>query len=145
MRRGLAIAARFLLFHSLSVYATAFLSASIIMVIGRENSSLAHRLAAAADFSAGMSLRYGLLLLPASVLGWWVGGQICDKMGTAPARRPGFQGAMAGLFAFIAMGFLTAMIPPNIIGLPIGAFFGWLIYRRLWPNLPAAAQGRTTP
>ena len=29
------------------------------------------------------------------------------------------------------------------IGLPIGAFFGWLIYRRLWPNLPAAAQGRS--
>ena len=43
------------------------------------------------------------------------------------------------LAAVIAFWITLAPTLPNMLGIPIGAFFGWLVYRKLWPTLPAAA------
>lgn len=82
------------------------------------------------------------LLIP-SALGWWAAGALLDKLGRADNARPALQGASAGLAAFIAFWIMLAPTLPNMLGIPIGAFFGWLVYRKLWPTLPTAVPDQT--
>ena len=138
MRRYLAIAARFLLFHFMSVLMTAIFMSLLFMIATRYNGAVPPLFGPVISLAFDTTMLYGPFLLIPSGLGWWVGGIYLAHRGTNPARRPVLQGVLAGLFTIIAFSWDIAPMPPALIGLPIGAFFGWLIYRKLWPSLPDA-------
>ena len=144
MRRNLAIAARFLLFHFLSVLATAIFMALLFQFAVRYNGALRPLFGPAISMAFDMTMFYGPFLLIPSALGWWIGGVYLARRGTNPARRPVLQGVLAGLFTIIAFSWDIAPMPLALIGMPVGAFFGWLIYRKLWPDLPGTAPDQTT-
>lgn len=172
MIRSLAIAARFLLFHVLSVFMTAImlvvLSPLMTAIIDGKVDwvNLGQDLIVALVMAAAVA---ALLLIP-SALGWWGGGVLLKRSDAPLNRRLAGQGAMAGLAGFAS--FISMLIwlenlsrqsrgsaqgqlvleglvleglmelSPLLLGIPTGAFFGWLVYRHMWPNLPAAPQLR---
>ena len=139
MRRYAAIAARFLLFHFLSVLVTATFMAVTIEIVIRYKGDPIPVLWPAIRTGFDMTLLYGPHLLVPSALGWWISGIFLAHRDTNPARRPVFQGVMAGFFTIIAFGWDIGPMPPSLIGLPVGAPFGWLIYRKLWPDPPGTS------
>lgn len=167
MIRSLAIAARFLLFHVLSVFMTAImlvvLSPLMTAIIDGKVDwvNLGQDLIVALVMAAAVA---ALLLIP-SALGWWGGGVLLKRSDAPLNRRLAGQGAMAGLAGFAS--FISMLIwlenlsrqsrgsaqgqlvleglmelSPLLLGIPTRAFFGWLVYRHLWPHLPAAPQLR---
>ena len=78
------------------------------------------------------------LLLP-SGLGFGLCWLLLRRSRANAAKRAAWQGAAAGLGAVLGFMILTEgrLLPPTLIALPVGAFFGWLIYCKLWPH-PAA-------
>ncbi len=139
MRRILAIAARFLLFHVLSVLVTAVITAFAIQRAPGLAGMTIRLQPPPVEFALRLTGVLGPFLLIPSALGWWAAGALLDKLGRADNARPALQGASAGLAAVIAFWITLAPTLPNMLGIPIGAFFGWLVYRKLWPTLPAAA------
>ncbi|NHF72217.1 hypothetical protein [Paracoccus xiamenensis] len=86
-----------------------------------------------------MTLAFGPVLLIPSALGWWIGGAFLRLRGPSATPRPAVQGASAGLAAHILFSTEIGWMPPTLIGIPIGALFGWLVFIRWFPMLPDIA------
>lgn len=169
MIRSLAIAARFLLFYVLSVFMTAImlvvLSEFMTAIINRQPVdwiALSQGLTIVGAMSA--PLVAATMLIP-SALGWWAGGVLLTRSNAPLNRRLAGQGAMAALAGCASLiGTLIWLenlsrqsrgsaqgqlvleglmeLSPLLLSIPISAFFGWLVYRHMWPDLPAAPQLR---
>lgn len=163
MIRGLAIAARFLLFHVLSAFTTVAalaiqseLMRAVTYDLPLDWVQLSQELIVVSLVGAFAAV---VLLVP-SALGWWAGGVWLTRRDVPLNRRFAGQGTIAGLTAFACLASIlmwlshlarqgqsaaqdrTALddligLLPFLLGVPIGAFFGWLVYCRIWPNLPA--------
>ena len=169
MIRSLAIAARFLLFYVLSVCTTAImlvvLSEFRTAIINRQPVDWIELSQGVIIFGAIAAPLVSAIMLIPSALGWWAGGVLLTRSNAPLNRRLAGQGAIAGLAGFAS--FISMLIwleslsrqsrgsaqgqlvleglmelSPLLLGIPISAFFGWLVYRHMWPNLPAAPQLR---
>ena len=87
MRRYLAIAARFLLFHFMSVLTTAIFMSLLFMIATRYNGAVPPLFGPVISLAFDTTMLYGPFLLIPSGLGWWVGGIYLAHRGTNPARR----------------------------------------------------------
>lgn len=164
MKRSAAIGARFLLFHVLSVFGTGLflvLPSEFMAGINDSQPGIWVELGQTLVVTSVMAAVVAVLLLLPSALGWWAGTALLKTV-TGQSLRLAGQGAVAGLAGFASMtGMLIwldrmarngqssklsqtlmedlmALLPLSL-GIPVGAFFGWLVYRRIWPNLPAPA------
>ena len=89
----------------------------------------------------GFSLRIGLLFVPMlllpSLAGWWLGGFLASRLRFGFGASKACRGAFAGLVAFIAHVLMVGdFFPLSIVAVPVGAFFGWLIFGIVFPMPP---------
>lgn len=162
--RLLLAALRFLTFHVLSVFTTVFMMMVlydlIAIFISRQPASWIETGPDLIVIGVISIFFSGLLLVP-SALGWQACRMLLDRMGDPVKDRPAIQGSAAGLAAFVSfvifwlwlhhlngqnrgggdnpvtMDDLTPLISLFLLGMPATIFFARLIYRKLWPNLPA--------
>lgn len=136
--RYAAMAARFGLFHVLSVLLTAVLTVFGFRASAYGGGPLA-QLEPSLRGGIELTAEFGPLLLIPSAIGWGICWLLLRRARISTAGRVAWQGVAAGLGAAIYLAILTdRLVPPTLIGLPIGALVGWLVYCRIWPPRPAA-------
>lgn len=157
MTRNWRFASRFLLFHLLSVLLTSYLTlvyakarrAYLLTTDGPLPQWLQYlHWSANAMAAIRIGLLFALLLLPASLAGWWLAGRYFGRKPVGAAVEYAGKGLAAGAFSLLAfmlilwLGGMIAYAPYPLIGMPIGALMGWLIFVRFRPDLAAPRAAR---
>ncbi|MFV0410214.1 MAG: hypothetical protein ACK5LJ_11115 [Paracoccus sp. (in: a-proteobacteria)] len=142
MTHHIANAARFLVFYLLSAATTSLLVASFLLLYAYANDL---PVADQADF-IGQTMFSILGLSPLTLIisawGWESGRLVLEPTRIRPAFRAALQGAIAWFCFYIFIGLWFRSVETfaylSLIGTPIGAIWGWLVYCKLWPT-PASA------